>query len=193
LQQKPFTEEDAYIALARGDEPGLDFFFNLYYSPLIFYSTSLTNHKEVAKEIAAEAFVKLWAKRETIEEWRKVRFLLYKIVHDASIDSVREEAKAKKQIANLRIVTNTSEGSSLDSLIEAETYNRLYQLLQHLSPRTRQIFRMFYFQKKAIKEIATELNISVNTVKTQKLRAIQALKQYKDVLYFFIVYSLIFI
>jgi len=40
------------------------------------------------------------------------------------------------------------------------------------------IFEMFYFKKKAIKGIAKELSISVNTVKSQKLRALQLLKEY---------------
>jgi RNA polymerase sigma factor (sigma-70 family) len=193
LSQKPFTEEDAYIALIKGNEKGLDFFFNRYYSPLIFYSTSITRNNEVANEIAAEAFVKLWAKRETIEEWRKIRFLLYKIVHDLSVDFIREKEKTRKQATTLRVVRETAERSYIDVLIEVETHNQLYLLLQNLSPRSRQIFRMFYFQKKAIKEIATELNISVNTVKTQKLRAIQTLKKYQGSLYFIALYSLIFI
>jgi len=193
LPQKPITEQEAFAALQAGNEKGLDLFFNRYYSPLVFYATSLTNQKEVAKEIVAEAFVKLWAKKEAIEECGKVKPLLYKIVHDASVDFIREKEKSIKRAANLRIISNTIERSSLDALIEVETYNQLYLLLQNLSPRSRQIFRMFYFQKKAIKEIATELNISVNTVKTQKLRAIQTLKKYQSSLYLTVLYSLIFI
>ena len=131
MQQKPFTEENAYIALLKGNEKGLDFFFNLYYSPLIFYSASITHNNEVAKEVAAEAFVKLWAKKETIEEWRKIRFLLYKIVHDLSVDFIREKEKSKRHTSNLRIVSETSERSYIDVLIEVETHNRLYQLLQN--------------------------------------------------------------
>jgi len=81
-----FTEEEAFIALLQGNEKGLDFFFNRYYSPLIFYSLSFTNNHSVAQEVASEAFVKLWKTKETINEWRKVKFLLYRIVHNISID-----------------------------------------------------------------------------------------------------------
>jgi RNA polymerase sigma-70 factor (family 1) len=179
------TDEEAFISLQQGNEEGLDFLFNCYYSPLVFYANSITAHKEIAKEIAAEAFVKLWAKRETIEEFRKVKFLLYKIVNNASIDFIREKERSRKYAANLYIISNTSERSSLDALIEAETYNHLYLLLQNLPPRARQIFKLFYFQKKSIKEIALELGISVNTVKTQKQRAIQLLKKNRASLSFF--------
>lgn len=186
------TEEEAYIALYQGDEQGLNFFFNRYYSPLVFYSTSITGQHETGKEVAAAAFMKLWSKKGEIEEWRKVRFLLYKIVHNASVDFLRENKRSKRHIADLRLISNSLERSTMDALIETETYGRLYHLLQKLPPRSRQIFQMFYFQKKAIKEIAAELNISVNTVKTQKLRAIQFLKEYKDVLYMVILFPLFF-
>lgn len=188
------TDEEAFIALEEGNEEGLDFFFNGYYSALAFYANSIIAHKEIAKEIAAEAFVKLWAKRETIEDWRKVKFLLYKIVNNASIDFLREKERARKHAVNLHIISNTSERSSLDALIEAETYHHLYLLLQSLPPRARQIFKLFYFQKKSIKEIALELGISVNTVKTQKLRAIQLLRKNRASLsiFFGIVFDCIF-
>jgi hypothetical protein len=35
---------------------------------------------------------------------------------------------------------------------------------------------MFYLQDKALKQIAEELNISINTIKSQKQRAVQLLK-----------------
>ena len=193
MREKIFTEEEAYIALVSGNERGLDFFFNRYYSPLLFYSTSITNNHSVAQEIASDAFVKLWRAKGTIEEWRKIKFLLYRIVYNASIDYIREQKTLRRNSKDLLQITERSEKAVLDKLIEVETYNYLYLLLQNLPPRSRQIFQMFYFQKKAIKEIAQELGISVNTVKTQKLRAIQMLKDYRGSLYFFIVYSLIFI
>jgi RNA polymerase sigma-70 factor (family 1) len=180
------TDEEAFGALQQDNEEGLDFFFNRYYTALGFYANSIVAHKEIAKEIAAEAFVKLWTKKETIEEWRKVKFLLYKIVYNASIDFLREKERAKKHVASLHVISNTSERSYLDTITEAETYHHLYLLLQCLPPRARQIFKLFYFQKKPIKEIALELGISVNTVKTQKLRAIQFLKKNRESLSSFI-------
>lgn len=173
------TEEEAFVAMQQGNSRGLDYFFNCYYSALAFYANTITGNKEAAKEIAAESFVKLWAKRENIEEWQKVKFLLYKIVSNSSIDFTREKQRTKKLLHGLSTIDNISERSPHDALVEAETYNYLYSLLRMLPPRATEIFKLFYFQNKSIKEIAEELGISVNTVKTQKLRAIQLLKKYK--------------
>lgn len=193
MLQKPFTEEEAFAALQTGSEKGLAFLFDRYYEPLTFYSASITKNAEVAREMVSEAFVKLWHKRATIEEWQKVKPLLYRVVCNASIDYLREQKTQVKYLMHSRRATASSERAILDKLVETETYHQLYRLLEILPPRSRQIFRMFYFQKKAIKEIAAELGISVNTVKTQKLRALQLLREHQSSLYIFIVYCLFFV
>jgi RNA polymerase sigma-70 factor (family 1) len=193
LPQKLLTEEEALTALSLGSEQGLVFFFNRYYPSLALYSSSLTNNSEVSKEIVSEAFLKLWNNRQSTTEWQKIKPLLYRMVYNASVDYIREQKVKNKRVTDFQLVSATSERAVLDKLIETETYHRLYELLQRLSPRAQQIFRMFYFQKKGIKEISLELGISVNTVKTQKLRALQTLRAHQSTLYFFIAYCLIFI
>lgn len=193
MPRKPITDVEAFTALEKGSEAGLSFFFDSYYSPLVFYAQSITNNFCIAQEIASEAFVKLWNGRETIGGSRKVKFLLYRIVCNASINFLNQQKVQKNRATYIKDQSGNLEKDILERLVEVETYNRLHSLLQTLSPRSRQIFSMFYFQNKAIKEIAKELGISVNTVKTQKLRAIQTLKQYQGTLYFFLFYSLFFI
>jgi RNA polymerase sigma-70 factor (ECF subfamily) len=177
LQEKQYQEQEAFLALQKGEERGLDFFFNLYYSQLVYFSLSYTNNKCVSQEIVSDTFIKLWKKQAEITECQKIKFLLYRIVRNASINYLRDENSRKQRSAFLSSEQNNSEGSVLEKLIETETYNHLCSLLSHLPPRCRKIFQMFYFQDKAIKEIAQELGISVNTVKTQKQRALQMLRE----------------
>jgi RNA polymerase sigma-70 factor (ECF subfamily) len=179
LQEKLYQEQEAFTALQNGIEKGLDFFFRHYYSPLIIFSRSITNNEAASQDIVSDAFTKLWKNRHDIEEWRKVKYLLYHIVRNASIDFLRKE-KSQKQLSEIfKKHQSNFEGTILEKLIETETYNQLYTLLAILPPRSRQIFQMFYFQDKAIKEIARDLGISVNTVKTQKQRALQMLKKHR--------------
>jgi RNA polymerase sigma-70 factor (family 1) len=183
LREKVFTEEQAFVALIQEEEIGLDFFFNCYYSPLLLYSNSIIRNYSVAEEIASEAFVKLWKNKGTITDGRKVKSLLYKIIYNASIDHIRQERNCRQRLESLQI-SSRFERPILDKLIEVETHHQLYLLLQNLPPRSRQVFKMFYFQNKAVKEIAQELGISANTVKTHKQRAIQYLRQHQGTLYF---------
>lgn len=177
MQGKFNQDQDAFNALQQGDDTGLDFFFNLYYPPLVLFSTSITNNNQASQEIASESFVKLWRGKGSLTDSRGIRFFLYRIVRNASIDYLREQRRIKKHSNHLEYISESIEYPVLNKLIETETYHHLYRLLADLPPRSRQIFQMFYFEDKAIKEIALELGVSVNTVKTQKLRAIKLLRE----------------
>jgi RNA polymerase sigma-70 factor (ECF subfamily) len=177
LREKLLQEEIAFEALQKGEEKGLAFFFNRYYSQLVFFSITITNNEASSDDAVKDAFIKLWKVRQSLAESKKIKALLYRIVRNASIDILREEKSRNHRSEVFYLEQHNNEGTVLQKMVEAETYQQLYNALSHLPPRCRQIFELFYFHDKPIKEIAEELGISVNTVKTQKQRAIQMLRE----------------
>ena len=190
---KYYNHSEAFLALQSGNENGLRYFFELYHNPLLLYATSLVKDNHQAQDIVAESFAKLWSKKQNISEWKMLKHWLYRAVYNACIDSLRKEASRKKSIPHLLAQTSAVEKTALENIIQTETFQRLYSLLAQLPPRSRQIFHLFYLQNKSIKEIADSLDISVNTVKTQKLRAIQFVKQHSTDLMLLFLYALTFI
>jgi RNA polymerase sigma-70 factor (ECF subfamily) len=182
LPKKYYQEEDAFTALRNGEEKGLDYFFNSYYSPLLFFSTSITNSQQAAEDIVLETFVKLWRLRTEISEWKSVRFTLYRIVRNASIDYTRSRKRFKQAVQGAGSYTSTYETGALDKLAETETYHRLYLVISSLPLKCRQVFQMFYFEDMSIKQIAKKLDISTNTVKSHKQKALQLLKKKQSTL-----------
>jgi RNA polymerase sigma-70 factor (family 1) len=190
---KFYHHTEAFAAFRSGDESGLHYFFTLYYNPLVLYAGALTKGSGQAEDIVVESFAKLWSKKQNITEWKMLKHWLYRAVYNACIDSLRKEASRKKSIPHLLAQTSAVEKTALENIIQTETFQRLYSLLAQLPPRSRQIFHLFYLQNKSIKEIADSLDISVNTVKTQKLRAIQFVKQHSTDLTLLLLYALTFI
>ena len=68
----------------------------------------------------------------------------------------------------------TDEGE--EQLFPEEIYRRLLTMIDSLPPRQREVFLM-HMDGARNKEIAEKLNISVNTVKIQKKRALATLRQ----------------
>ena len=60
--------------------------------------------------------------------------------------------------------------------MESEVVTELFEAIDELPERCREIFYMAYLQEKEEKQIAELLRVSVNTVKTQKQRAKAYLK-----------------
>ena len=180
VNQKPPTPSEAFSALQLGDEKGLHFFFYLYYTSLAFYAAGLLHNKAAGEEIASEAFVKLWNSAFTIEEVRQVKFFLYRVVHNASIDYLRQQQAHLRVAREWEQRTPAESSNALQELIQTQTNHRLYQLVNQLPFKCRQVFQLFYFGNKALKEIAEELGISLNTVKTHKQKAVDFLRTHKS-------------
>jgi RNA polymerase sigma-70 factor (ECF subfamily) len=187
---KYYHHTEAFAAFRSGDENGLHYFFELYYTPLVLYAMALIKNQDQAQDIVSESFCKLWSRKENVTEWKMLKHWLYRAVYNSCIDSVRKEASRKKSVPHLLAQTAAVEKTALENIIQTETFHRLYSIISRLPPRSRQIFHLFYLQNKSIKEIADTLNISVNTVKTQKLRAIQFLKQHSADLALLFLYTL---
>ena len=66
---------------------------------------------------------------------------------------------------------------------EEEVYRLLFRAIDKLPTRCREIF-LLHMDGKKNEEIATALGISIETVKTQKKRAIQSIKEQMGTCYF---------
>ncbi len=64
----------------------------------------------------------------------------------------------------------------LESLLEQELENKINEVINSLSPECRQVFRMSRFDNMKYEEIASMLNISVNTVKYHMKNALMKLR-----------------
>lgn len=180
MSQRFTTETEALVALQFSSEAGLGFFFDRYYSALTRYAAKITGQEALAQEMVSEAFVKLWQRRKHLKESAAVKPLLYRMVYNAAVDCLRAQKAEGKREKAYRYLNDRSSQSvgqiASAALVETETYETLYTHLRALTPRTREIFRLFYYQDQSIKEIASRLGVSVNTVKTLKLRALQQLR-----------------
>jgi RNA polymerase sigma-70 factor (ECF subfamily) len=65
----------------------------------------------------------------------------------------------------------------LNNIVKAEVLARIYRAVETLPDGCKKIFEMSYFEELKNPEIAEILEITVNTVKTQKYRAIKILNE----------------
>lgn len=177
MGKKLYTEAAAAAALVAGNEAGLNFFFELYYTPLIFFSLRLTADQSAAEDIVTEAFLKLWNNREEIKNLGYIKPYLYRVVHNAAIDFLRRQKTRSAGEKELQYLSPLFEGTVLARLIETEFHHQVYLSLKSLPPRMGAVFRMFYLQGKTCQQIAKELKVSVHTVRNQRKRALALLRQ----------------
>ncbi len=167
--------EEQAIGFNLGYEKALSFFYHEFYSALAHYSFRLTQSRPLAEEIASEAFVKAWRMHYKLDSYAGIKAYLYKIVHRDSVAAILSEQKRDKIYKGLRPETSTD--SPFDNMVRSEVYRIIHAALKDLSPGTRRVIIMHYFEDKNTGQISRELNLHPSTVKTQKMQGLKTLRK----------------
>lgn len=164
--------------LIRGREKSLDYFFHLYYTSLSYFVLRILQDEFLAEEIASEAFIKLWNHRAELSTNSSIKSWLYHTARNSAIDHLRKVKRLQSSREDYTRLAQATETTILHSMIESETLARIIRNMDLLPPKCRKVFRMIYLQNKTYSEVAREMNISPDTVRKQKVRAIRLIKSF---------------
>ena len=166
--------EHVLALLKQGDKRGLELLFRQFYKPLVMYATRYVPLQEDAEDIVQDVFVKLWETQrfELIE--RNLRSYLYQSVNNRCLDVLEKNKMVRVEVSDSLL------GFTEADMPDDEEWNtrmdEIYAAVERLPERTREIFTAIVFQGKRYKDVADELGISVNTVKTTMSRALSTLR-----------------
>lgn len=150
--------------------------FKTYYARLCYFSFQITGDKALAEDICQEAFIRYWHQRENVAGTEgAVKGYLYAAVRNASLSLLRHD-KVVKRYMEEREAAQVEEITIIHSMIRSEVVAEIYHALGTLPAGCRQVVQMAYLEGMKNKEIASKLGVSVNTVKTQRQRALQLLR-----------------
>lgn len=126
-----------------------------------------------AKDLLQEGFVRIFQKLNTYESTRgSFEGWMKRIFINLCIDHYR---KQKNNISSLPIEEVADEIADSDGepmgVINNLSYEELIQAISELPLGYRTVFNMYVIDEKGHKEIASELNISESTSKTQLFKA----------------------
>ncbi len=178
------TQIQLFESFRKGEERGFDYVHRQLYRALVYFSYQITREADWSADIVSEQFIKAWERRSEFRNFSGLRSFLYVSTKNASIDLLRKS----KQWEVSRLTEGGSEAlveKNIEHLIiETETYRQLHLAVESLPAQAREVIRLFYLLGEDYKEIAKRLNLSVNTVRVQKKRALNLLK--KSVIYLFL-------
>lgn len=168
-------DEQFYITgLKNDDERIFRELFELYHSRLCYYATSILSGDESSEDVVQEAFVRLWQKRAQFSDLPAVRAFLYVTVRNQCLDIYKHDKVIRKYGDLLQKEDHTDQ--SINYLIEAEVLEKVHGAIQKLPLGCRNIMKLSYFEGLKNQDIADQLHVSINTVKTQKKRGLHLLR-----------------
>ncbi len=168
-------DQNIWSKIINGDVDALRILHDKYYYQMWLWASKYTRNEALAEELVSNCFIRLWERRQHIFIEKSLKSYLFLMVRNQIVSQAR---KSKHELVfgykNLPDVPDEV------TISDQDYYATLYRAIQKIPEQRRKILELAAFESFTYKEIAAQLNISVNTVKTQMGRAYQFLKEELD-------------
>ena len=187
-------EKNIIESLKQGDNRAYKYIYDTHYVLLCKIAYEFLKDYFLAETIVNETISHLYEIRENFEITVSLRSYLIKSVRNRCINFLNLKYNRKESTFTSIISTNHDSGNSnewlntiagleehpLGILLEKEMENKIISAIEQLPDKSKTVFKMSRFENKSYDEIASILDISVNTVKYHIKNAIAKLAQEID-------------
>jgi RNA polymerase sigma-70 factor (family 1) len=163
------------VGLKLGDRKAFEQLFNLYHKRLYFFCFSLCKNKEVAEGITQDTFIKIWTNRESINESKSFSGFLYTIAKNQVLNHIRKSLNQQNVLKYLKTQTSPLNQTEIEYSFH-ELKSKHDALVKKMPVKRRKIYQLNKEQGLSRKEIAEQLQISVNTVDSQLAKALKFIR-----------------
>ena len=162
------------FTLTNGTRLDFKLVFDQYFNSLVLFADRYLEEREESESLVQDAFLALWENRLEFPDELSVKAYLYSTVRNKALNVLKHKMVERKHGA---LLTEFIEGLQRSDYSEEEMQQieQIKRVLQELPIQCRVVFTMSCLEGKKYKDIANELGISVNTVKSHVMKA------YKDI------------
>lgn len=145
--------------------------FTETYPSLCLFAFRILKDMQEAEDVVQDVFVVMMTKSDTLTNKELVKSYMYRAVNNACLNIIRHKNYVRARIDSyVEEVVHDEEEYVLDA-IESRVLEKIFAQIDELPPECRKVFEYSYIRGYNVEKVAEELNISVNTVKTQRMRA----------------------
>lgn len=164
--------------LGEGDPQAFRIVFDYYKAPFHAAAFKMTRSTDISQEIVQEVFVTLWVKRALVSAAESPGGYIFTILHNCIYAHFRKLALDHKLKLKWGMEVEESENPIEAMMLEKENQAVLENVISKLPPQQRLVYKLSKQEGMSRKEIATQLNISSNTVKNHLSASVEYLRNY---------------
>ena len=148
--------------------------FSEHYVALCIFAHKYTRDVESAADIVQDAFLSLWSRRKDFDNVLQVRSFLYTCVRNKALNELEHLKVVSSGIEKMKYLA--SDAVFHDNVVETETFRIMRSEIDRLPTQMRTVMLLSIEGHKNA-EIAEDLNVSINTVRTRKRLAYKKIRQ----------------
>jgi len=183
------TDKSLIDAHLQGDPMAFGELVRRYGDSLLGYLTKICRNREQAKDLFQETFRRVHEKAHTLRSSR-FKSWLYTIATRVAMDGLRKQKRVRMVSLNSQVDCEGDNCSELGAValgddyldpsqeaVKAEQKVLVRRAVESLPDKQKVTLVLAYYQGLSYREVATALDCSIGTVKTQMFRALRTLAQ----------------
>lgn len=179
ILEKPLHDElTLFRLISRGDERAFEQIFERYKSRLISYLTIFTKSREEARELTQEIFLKVWLTREGLTEIESPQGYLFSMAKNKALDYLRKASRDSRMRAGIWRSIAQHQHTTEEQVFSNDSARRINEAIFKLSRKQQAVFRLSRMEGLTHDEIAVQLSISKNTVKSHMVASLKFIRNY---------------
>ena len=175
------SNKELLILLKKGDLIAFDSIYAMYSKRLYGFVLRYIKQKEDAESIIQEVFLKIWETKNQIDIYSSFDSFIFTVAYNTTISLIRKRINEQKYYDRLKLQQQITDTDQIIEEIHYREINaQIKSLIEQLTPRQNEVFRLSREEGLTHEEIAKKLGISVNTVKNHLVSALAFLKSNID-------------
>jgi RNA polymerase sigma-70 factor (family 1) len=161
--------------LQNGNQSAYELVFKKYYKALALKAYLILENEMEAEDLVQNLFISMWEKSQFLSVNTALKAYLFKAVHNQCLMCLR---KRKTDQQRMDEYTHTLDLTTDEQSLSDAAHEKMIQFaLEELPAQRQKAFQLVYLEDKKYKEAATEMGLSVNSVKTHLKLAVKMLQE----------------
>ncbi|WP_289662135.1 RNA polymerase sigma-70 factor [Flavobacterium panacagri] len=178
---KKFTDEELVDLLKSGKDKAFDELYFRYRDILVRFVYLRMKSVAISEEIVQEVFTSIWERRKTIVIQKSFAAYIYTSVRYMTLDYIKSHAVSDQYIQEVlekNTVSYGSQNATEDAVYYEELQKAVDKATMLLPKKSKEVFILSRIKHYSNKEIADELNVSIETVKYHITYALKFMRTY---------------
>lgn len=153
--------------------------FKTFHADVCNYIYSIILDEDESKDIAQQAFIKLWEKRDTFHTFDKiagVKAYIFKSAYNISMNRFKHNSVRERYENDERYILQSQFVDDFDNTFDIELGDEIKKAVESLPEKNKEVFQLRFFRGFDTQEVSNELNISKRTVETHVSKSFRLLR-----------------
>lgn len=139
------------------------------------FANRLVNNVPEAEDVVQEVFIRLWARRDKLNEYRSIEAFAMTITKNLCLDKLKSKKRNTSELTEKN--EQMSEATPYQKVELSDSFLKVKEIMEKLPDQQKMIMHLRDIEGYEYEEIEDILNLSVNTIRVNLSRARKKVKE----------------